>query len=266
LQTAERGKQRAAGLLSGLAEALRQKTPDEVVPLLVPDAPPARSRQLYAMLTEACWLEVYKGYTADVEAVLSGIGWRSWQKPTLAVTLVGLNDLDERLEDQVELAHVKGTWYISDFSLARPIPGAALDPPKADMEQIRSLVRQTMDDLKEGRAGSIYDRLPKETRFRRPELSFWQKLTGADDKPVALLDDFTVVKRLHIRNWPRPEEFALAYMTAQRVVAIFDLVYDWPEAGIQEPDTLRIEITLARGPQGWSVYLVRLFGKAIRAT
>jgi len=260
----ERGKEQVVLLLDTLAQAVRLREPALIEPLLPPGMPQQQVEVMKEQLERTTWLQLYKGYTVDAEAAVKRVKWQRWREGAATVTVPGANSMGDHMVDVVSVVRVEDKWYIRNIGLARPMPGDAVEPPEEIMQAIRPLVRQTMADLRAGNAGPIHYRLPKGAQFRMPKRSWWQKITSAQEVgPIPILDDIRLVQRFSIHRWPGPDEpFYLAYLAPNRLTAFYDVPYDWPEGGINEPDIMRIEMTFQQDTEGWSLYILRLFGKA----
>jgi hypothetical protein len=260
----DQGKEQTALLLNSFAEAVRMKDSERLARLLPPGTPVGQLRTATVHFDQATWLLVYKGYTIDTDAALDRVRWQDWVEGRVSLAAPGSNFENFRLLDSFSLVRVEEKWYIRGFRLAQPMEKDLLDPPEEEIEKLRPLVQEVMDDLRNGRAGHIDSRLPREARFRERRLTFWQRLSVEGPvTPVPVIDDLRLVQQFYIRRWPDPDEaFQLAYLGSGRVVAFHEIPYDWPEGGITQTDTMTIEMTFRKDGDGWSLYMVRLFGLA----
>jgi len=260
----DRGKEEATILLDSFAKALRDKDASQLKPLFTPST----LAMAETKFEQASWLLKYRGYTLQSAAGLDRVKWQSWVAGRLIVAVPGHNFQNDQFQDVFEMRCVEGKWYLCDFTLSQPVPGALLDPPEDVMAQLRPDVHAIMDDIENGHPGNVVYRLPKEARFRAPELSWWEKFWAGDKAGViSIFDDVKLVQQFYVPRWPAPEEpFEITYEGAGIIRASYEFLYNWPERKIVELDTMTVEILFRRVPQGWELAGLRLKGEAFPYT
>jgi hypothetical protein len=265
---AEEGRQQVAALLDTFAEVVRTNDAQKLKTLLAPGLPEDTVEDLVERLRWLSWTRRYEGYTLDAEIALERVRWQDWSYGNFWLYLSGSNAMGEPLQDDLaELARAMGKWCIRDFDLQEPQPGDLLNVPASIREAMRPEAERLIGMLKAGKTLEIFYGLPREARYRPPQLTGWERVTR-DDVPeaISIYQDLEVFKRIMVGEWPPPgSPLKIAYGSRGRLVVVYELPYEWPTAGIHG-DKLRVEIHFVLQNGVWSFFQLRLFGRAVPFT
>lgn len=263
LAAAARGREQAARLLGTFAVAVRLDAPELVPPLLAPTLGEGKARELERQVEGVIWLRRYTGYALDAEGALADAGWRKWREGPVRLKVPCTNADGQRFEDEFELTMVDRQWRIRDFRLSRPREGDALDLPDAVADQVWPQVRSILNNMKEGHVSDVYYQLPDKPacRYRPPKLSWWERLLGRGPGGwLNIYRDLDRMKRFIVsEHWPEPQDARdLVRVPPDRFMAVYEVPYVWPEGGIEQTDTLRIELVFRNVGDTWTFYTLRL--------
>jgi len=262
---AQAGKAAARETLDSFVQAVRQKDAALLRPLLSPGLSLRAADLLVAGVEEATWLERYSGYAPDIDATLSQTGWRDWQEPTVSLTLSAAA-AGGATEDEVTLARRDSKWLIVGCAMARPGPGERLDPPQDVRQQIEPKVHHMMTELMEGRVADILYEMPDTAAARERPLNVpWYLMLFESPYPgVAIAEDLEKARQFNILTWPNPQApVPFFYESPGSIAVVFHLRYVWFAGDIYDEDTLHLRFIFDRGPEGWSLYTVRLSARGI---
>jgi len=264
LQVAQTAREQAARLLVGFQEAMRSKDGRLLRPLVAPTMSPTEFMWMGLRMEGASWLNVNAGYTLEVDRALQGVSWRRWHEPPVEITVPVRNANGERFKDEFVLAEGQSGWYIKDFTVRVPMPGDVVSPPAAVVEKIRPEANRVMAQLFRGEIAELYMMLPNDpaSRYRTPQVSFWQRLTMSEPvRPVNIYDDLRRMKMLRITRWPDPTEpLEFTWIDYGALAVTYDLPHMWDGA---EPETLHIELVFIKQGTDWVFNTIRLSGAAI---
>ncbi|KPK57846.1 MAG: hypothetical protein AMK73_09715 [Planctomycetes bacterium SM23_32] len=265
-EVADAGREQVAALLDSFVVAMREQSADLLPPLLSPVLKRHEVRRLCRELTLGSMLARYSGYTLEVQEAVDDVRWKRWQGDRLELEVDGSATVGKPFTEEFVFVKADDEWRILDFEIGQPVRGDPIEVP-AELEMVLlPTVRRIIEKLEAGEAASLhYEVLPEHSRYRRPIQTWWERLTQEAPPPVIMLmQDMKLVKVLQIEDWPEPED-VLHYEFAppNGVTAVYEVFYVWPAAGIDEADTLRIEMTFMPSDEGWVFYLLRLRGEAI---
>jgi hypothetical protein len=266
-ELAELGRQQVARLLDSFVQAVRAGKHEMLGPLLAP-LKAGEGRRLRINLVQANWLELYDGYTLDYEEALDRVPVQTWKKRTFTIRVPGSNAFGEPLSDEFVLIYTPEGWKIRDFSLVQPQDGVPLHPPADILAEIKPMAAEVLQLLKDDEIVTIWYAIPKEdssAHFRQTaEQGFWESIFQGDTPShMSVEEDLKTLKYLSVWDWPNPDDVTFAYAAGDGIMAVYTLSYTWPERGIDDLDTLRIEIIFARRDGEWQFRTIHLRGKAI---
>jgi hypothetical protein len=265
-ELAETGREQVTALLESFALAMRHQEPDLLRALLSPVLKRHEVRRLESGLALASMLSGYREYELEVEEAVGDVSWREWQKEELILEVAGSSGRRQEFGEEFELLRTEGEWRIRHFTIRRPATGDAVEVPARVEAQLMPTIQRVLVALSEGEAASLhYEILPEHSRYRRPIQGWWDRLVnGAAPEAIPLIQDIMRLEQFQLAEWPEPQD-VLYYEFAppNGVTAVYELYYVWPAAGIEEPDTLRVEMTFLPDEEGWTFHLLRLRGEAI---
>jgi len=261
----QHSRAQAAEVLEGFAAALRTQSPEALRSVLLPSLSSAKAGRLGFQMAQASWLTRYSGYTVQAEKAAAGLGWTDYREGAARLTLQARNGSGERLNDTVELCLAGGKWWISDFELVQPEPEDPIDPPAQVRAALRPQVQELMKALAEGHIGDVYYALPDDrvSRYRMPEMGFWQRLT-TDRKPISLLTDLEIFRQLDLLSWPDPAApIDYVFLGPGAIAAQYEIPYGWSGKDPSTPEYLELRWVFIAQPAGWRLFRLEMSGAAI---
>ncbi|MHC4592812.1 MAG: hypothetical protein ACYS8L_08985, partial [Planctomycetota bacterium] len=266
LEAAETARAQAAILLGSFEKAMQQKDVRLLQPLLAPTLRPREVRELENHARAAMLLEVYTGYTLDLEAAFARTHWQDWSRGDVQAWVRGTNQYDETFRDRFHLVEARGAWWIRGFRLDQPRAGDHIVPSDRIKAQILPKAAQLLERLKNRELATIYYDLPDDpaARNRMPTQTFWESIFQGDAPPaISVLDDIRVFHKLSISDWPDPRGDAVfVYVPPNGVGVVYEIPYAWPGGGVRELDVMRMEIRFLRREEGWIFCGLFLSGQA----
>jgi len=255
-----------ASTLGRFAKAVRNKDVGAASALISPDVSFAQRARMELAIKQAVWIDLYAGYRLDTERAVARAGWRSLRDGRAELEVRATNVAGVEFRDTFVAERRDSEWVLSAISLREPVAYEKLDPPPEAAREISVVLGNIFANLKQEKIGQVLVMLPpgREVRFRTTDLTFWQRLFGAEPASYSIDEDLNTLCSFTVLAWPDPaKDLPLAYVTLDTVVACYDIPYVWYDSGIPSQDNLRMEIFLRLQQGEWRLLTFRLYGEGI---
>ena len=257
LQAADEGRVQAEQILGSFAQALQQRDPQALEPLVAPYLRPLDVRLLKMKLVAGSSLGFYEGYAPDLARPLADVSWREWRDGMVVLQVPYADHYGVESEDTFRLHNREGRWYLVGFELKDVQPGDLLNPPDEVRELLGDKAAELMEKLKKGNFMEVFYEVPKDAVYRRVERTWWEKATSDKPEAVSLMEDLEKLQMFTVLDWPEPEEASFVYAPGGVGVS-YEIPYVWPAVGINQPDVLSLEFVFLRLGEGWLFYQPRM--------
>jgi hypothetical protein len=253
----------ASQTIAAFEEGLREDDVDQIARLISPELPGPYRRNMVQMAKDAALLGVYSGYEANPAAAVAGPSPKDWLDGSVVVKVPGTNAFGDEIPEKLKLVRSGDAWYIARMNLARPEPGAVIEPDPKTQTEIADVARNVLQALRSGKIGRIMTMLPEgnTTQWVTTNPTFWERATGSAPMRISLPELVQeVFVPLEVTRWPDPlDDMTVLYQKEGGLIALYEMPFNWPDAPAGN-STMELEVHVFRSADGWKLHTLRLYG------